>query len=223
MSDHKNGIIISGTLGIVLLFSAISSFLVMKHLDTNYSSILSSEVRLQKSIHLLERDCNHIQRSLLNMLLSGDSTEIIRLKAEALEASKQIDKQIDKLNALKSTDQGNELLGKIIKNSMQYREACASFIMLVDTKDIASAVAYNKKELYPMLLRFQRTQEEVSDFISSSTINNSNKITSNVANVGFWTIGITSVPVTAWVLSGLTLSAFFTFPLLRKKLKMHKL
>jgi phosphoglycerate-specific signal transduction histidine kinase len=223
MSDHKNGIIISGTLGIVLLVSAIASYLTMKHLDTNYNSILSSEVRLQKSIHLLERDCNHIQRSLLNMLLAGDSAEIVKLRAEALEASKRIDKQIDKLTALKSTEQGNELLEKITKNSMQYRQACASFIMLVDTKDIASAVAYNKKELYPMLLRFQRTQEEVSDFISSSTIKDSNKITSNVANVGFWTIGISSVPVTAWVLSGLTLSAFLTFPFLRKKLKMQKM
>jgi hypothetical protein len=201
---HKNGIIIFGILGLLLVLIAFCSYLIVKDVDTNYSGIVSSEVKLQKAIHLLERDFNNIQRSMLNMLLIADSLEIGKIKMDALDAAKRMDNHIDNMEPLKSTQRGQELLARLTQHSLQYRQACASFIVLIDSKDNKNAIAVNKKELYPSLLSLQNDQEEIVDYIGSTTIKNSDKITSAVTKLGAWTIGISSFPVTVWVVGGLT-------------------
>jgi hypothetical protein len=217
MFSQKHGIFFFGVSALLLLLIAVGSFSLIKKVDSNYSSIVSSEVKLQKAVHQLERDFNDMQRSMLNMLLITDSVEIGKIRLEALDAAKRMDKHIDNLEPLRSTQHGRDLLIRLTLHSLQYRQICASFIVLVDAKENRAAVAFNKKDLFPALSGLQKDQEEIVDYIGSITIKNSDKISSSITKFGSFTVGISTLPATLWIIGCVTILTFIFLSLFPKK------
>jgi len=208
---NKKEIVLFGSLGLLLLLVAVLSYFFIRDIDSTYNSILSSEVRHATSLRTISRECGGIERHLLSLLLTDDSTETARLKAMVLASTKSIDKQILKLDNLKDFKQGDSLMQKLTDAVVRFRQSCGTFVALVDEGKKQEALSYDAKTMYPRMVALQKTQEEIAVFLSAQAVDHGNRASNRTTIFGYLTIGIAAVPFAAWILSGLMIAIYMVW------------
>jgi hypothetical protein len=208
-SSLQSKILLAGAGALLILSIALCNYTFVRNIDTGYTRIISSDTRIYASLQAISAETSIMQRALLNMVLTDDSLEIAHLKAEVFRASKKIDHQYAKLGEMKGIAH-RELLGKLGLSCLSYRQACGTFILLVQARSIAEAIRYNKKELHPLFLDYQKSQEQFLSAVSAHSAQSSSALSSQTNALGVLTIAIAGVPLAVWV-AGLVLLIIWIF------------
>lgn len=202
-------IILVGIGAAVILSVAFCNYRFVHNIDSAYSRIISLENRIYASVQAITTETSAIQRSLLNMLLTDERSEIALLKSDVFQASIKIDHLYTKLDEMKGLQQ-RELLGKVELACLAYRQASVTFISLVQNRQTASAIRFNSKELHPLFLEYQNAQDKFISAVSSHCARSSQQLSSQANILGILTISIAGVPFAAWA-GGLMVLLFWFF------------
>jgi len=201
----------AGLAGLLFLSVTIASFLFIRDINATYRMIVISEMEQLKALQSLSFECNTTQRCLLNMLLAGNIEDQKKIKDKILESSWQIDRQFEKLDGLKQSKQGQDLLTNLTAACFTYRKNCGLFLTFVDSGKTAEAINFDKAEMYPSFLTFQNMQQQTADYINAITTQHNERTSSRTRSFGFITITIAALPLLAWIVIGTFLLLYMLF------------
>ena len=204
MQDRKKlpkKILVSGLIALVLLAIAASNTAVIRYIDTAYTQVLENGLNSRKTISGLERECNGIENNLVNMIMSGDSLEVLKLRKRVYLGFTNCDRYITSLENTSFPLQHRDLLMKLRASCLSYRQESANFIIQINTRTPQENSKFISSHIQKKYLSLLSEIDQVTQHIDYDAVQTSNTL-SRQNNVAWLVIaGAGLVPSVIWVLS----------------------
>lgn len=173
--------------GIVIIISQIFQFINTKNVNERYYAIVNNNNKLIVSINSILLESSILQRSLLNLNMAKDSSEVEFLNKRISDSETGIEKAINEIKAdtLVDNKSVSVFFDKLKSDYGIYKANFQIFLQMLKDNDEPKIDSFRKKELRNTLDAFQKTQQEFLELLIKIE-NNEIKSVSSATNKTGW-------------------------------------
>jgi hypothetical protein len=193
-----------------LLFAlAYSHSSIIKSIDGAYSRVIVQEIDNKKAAYGLQRQCQIIQARLIDMLLTPDKDELLKLKKAVYKDFQDMDKRIESFGKTAATGEIKRFVLSVTNSLLVYRRACATYVVLMDENKISEASMFLRFNVQRSFTSATTALSDIPEQLDRNLQNQSEKMTNSNVTMASIIQNAASLPVFLWFSAAVILFATY--------------